>query len=533
MATLPYFVFSPNTIISLIGLVRGPDRTVPTPAEDWRAAKVDVIIPALNEEHAIAACLESVLRQTFKPRRIMLVDDGSRDRTVEIAEGFCRMRGAALTVVRRRAPIGKTPTIKRQALELDGDVEFILDGDTILDSDNYIERTVEELYKAVGVASACGTIMPLREKDRRRFDARPALREFHDLEPTAQLARAKPLLRRLANGITNVYREVLYMFLQRFVYLGQMTAFGSITNPVGCAVAYRRRYVKNLFEKYTPIFGDDLTNSEDIFIGFALLNEGYRNIQLTDVYARTVEPEVQRLPRQLYLWSSSFLQCCYYFDDLVRSAPRGIRSWVRGGPGGRAGGTGGGRRSPAPPAPALSSQGHAARERTAERVPAFSQFAMAGIAPAALPATVLAREAAASATGPDVPGGSGPKPGGAERRRIAEPYRQPFGVAYTRKHGRPIGWVLLMSAFEKIAFPATLISMAILAWWEPLAVTILGETVVSLTALVIVARGQRLEYLVKGAAVVPMRYALLLYDGVTIGRFARDLWISGNRRWRK
>lgn len=552
MATLPYFVFSPNTIISLIGLVRGPDRTVPTPAEDWRGATVDVIIPALNEEHAIAACLESVLRQTLKPRRIMLVDDGSRDRTVEVAERFCRLHGAELTVIRRRAPIGKTPTIKRQALELDGDVEFILDGDTILDSDNYIERAVEELYKAVGVASACGTIMPLRDKDRRRFDARPALERFHWIEPTAQLARPKPLLRRIANGITNVYREVLYLFLQRFVYLGQMTAFGSITNPVGCAVAYRRRYVKQLFEKYTPIFGDDLTNSEDIFIGFALLNEGYRNIQLTDVYARTVEPEVQRLPRQLYLWSSSFLQCCYYFDDLVRSAPRGLRSSLRR-PGGGAGGSGSGsdgasrpqrNRNLAPGEP-VPQRGHAARERIDAPVMA-PQLAMAGTGPglalgpaharaAALPASVLAREIASGADGPAPSSGGdrAPATGGIERRRIAEPYRQPFGVAHTRRHGRPIGWVLLMSAFEKIAFPATLISMVVMAWWEPLVVTILGETVVAVTALVIVARGARLEYFAKGLAVVPMRYALLLYDGVTIGRFAWDLWISGNRRWRK
>jgi hypothetical protein len=70
-------------------------------------------------------------------------------------------------------------------------------------------------------------------------------------------------------AITNLYRESLYMFLQRFVYLGQMVFFGSITNPVGCAVAYRRKYVKELFDSYEPMFGDDLTNSEDIFIGFA------------------------------------------------------------------------------------------------------------------------------------------------------------------------------------------------------------------------------------------------------------------------
>ena len=123
-------------------------------------------------------------------------------------------------------------------------------------------------------------------------------------------------------GVTNLYREVLYLFLQRFVYRGQMVFFGSIMNPVGCAVAYRRKYVEKLFDHFGPIFGDDLTNSEDIFIGLALLNEGYRNIQLTDVYARTVEPLCTRLPRQVYMWSSSFLQSCYYFDPLVRSPLR-------------------------------------------------------------------------------------------------------------------------------------------------------------------------------------------------------------------
>ena len=129
--------------------------------------------------------------------------------------------------------------------------------------------------------------------------------------------------------------------------------------------------------------------------------------------------------------------------------------------------------------------------------------------------------------------GGGGAQGGIERRRIAEPYRQPFGVAYTKKHGRPIGWVLLMSLFEKIAFPATLLIMLALTWWEPLVVTILGETAVSLFALVIVAKGERLRYFFKGLAVVPMRYVLLLYDAVTISRFSWDLWISKNRRWRK
>jgi glycosyltransferase involved in cell wall biosynthesis len=152
MAVYPLFVVSPNTIVSLVGYMRGPDKTVAVPSEDYRQAKVDVVIPCLNEERNITLALASVARQTMQPRRIILVDDGSLDRTVEFAQEFCHINGIELMAIRRRKPIGKTPTIKRQAREFDSDVEFILDADTVLESDNYIERTVEELYKAVGIA---------------------------------------------------------------------------------------------------------------------------------------------------------------------------------------------------------------------------------------------------------------------------------------------------------------------------------------------------------------------------------------------
>ena len=44
---------------------------------------------------------------------------------------------------------------------------------------------------------------------------------------------------------------------------------------------------------------------------------------------------------------------------------------------------------------------------------------------------------------------------------------------------------------------------------------------------------QRLEYTLKGLLATPIRYALLLSEVVTIGRFATDLWITNNRKWRK
>ena len=463
MATAPWFVLSPNALLSSIGLLRGPDKTVPTPAEDWRTATVDVVIPAFKEEDNIIHCLASLARQTKAPRNVILVDDGGKDQTVPRAREYAAAAGLNLTVFERASSIGKTPTIKRQAREFDSDVEFILDGDTFLESPDYIARCVEELYQGVGIASACGTILPMRPSNRHALAQTPEFRRW-DGAPTYDDPHAqRGALHSFWWWITNTYRECLYLVLQRFVYKGQMVFFGSITNPVGCAVAYRRKYIKDLFDKYEPLFGDDLTNSEDIFIGFALNSQGYRNIQLNDVQARSEEPEVQRLPRQIYLWSSSFLQSCYYFDDLLRGpfkSPKRLwkrlRNWWTG---------------------------------EAKRI--------------------------------------------AEMRKIQEAYRQPFGEQFTKRDGRPFGWVPFLSALEKISLPTVLIIMAIFRMWEPLAVTVIAEVLLSTLILAWVSPENPFKAALKSILMAPIRYLLIVQETFTILRFAADLWITGNRKWRK
>src|SRR5688572_25704590 len=158
--------------------MRGPDTTPATPAHDWRSAKVDVVIPALNEQNNIVRCLASVLRQTLRPRRIVVVDDGSTDATSARAIAFASFHGADVVVIQRLDSIGKTPSLKDQARRLDSDVLFVLDADTVLESDTYIARTVEELYQGAGIASAWGSVLPLRERDRQVEDGSAAIQAF-------------------------------------------------------------------------------------------------------------------------------------------------------------------------------------------------------------------------------------------------------------------------------------------------------------------------------------------------------------------
>ena len=50
--------------------------------------KVSVIVPAYNVEHKIRECLNSILLQTYDNKEIIVVDDGSTDRTSEICDLF-------------------------------------------------------------------------------------------------------------------------------------------------------------------------------------------------------------------------------------------------------------------------------------------------------------------------------------------------------------------------------------------------------------------------------------------------------------
>jgi glycosyltransferase involved in cell wall biosynthesis len=49
---------------------------------------VDVVIPVRDGARFLPACLDSVLAQTFPPRRILVVDDGSTDDTPAVVRGY-------------------------------------------------------------------------------------------------------------------------------------------------------------------------------------------------------------------------------------------------------------------------------------------------------------------------------------------------------------------------------------------------------------------------------------------------------------
>ena len=75
---------------------------------------VSIIIPARNEENYVDECLNSLLKQTYQNFEIVVVDDGSSDRTAEIFQYYGK-KDARIKIVfideKRNKPDGWTGKI--------------------------------------------------------------------------------------------------------------------------------------------------------------------------------------------------------------------------------------------------------------------------------------------------------------------------------------------------------------------------------------------------------------------------------------
>ena len=76
--------------------------------------KVAVLIPAYNEEKVIERTVRAALNSNYPNLRVIVIDDGSKDRTLEVA----RKAFAAEAAAGRVLILGKPNSGKAEALEL-------------------------------------------------------------------------------------------------------------------------------------------------------------------------------------------------------------------------------------------------------------------------------------------------------------------------------------------------------------------------------------------------------------------------------
>lgn len=111
--------------------------------------RVSVIIPVFNGEAFLAQTLRSVLNQTRRPDEVIVVDNGSSDRSVEIAQGF---GGIVRTI---SAPGGGASAARNAGVrEATGDAIMFLDADDLL-GPTVIEELAAVLERRPGTVACC------------------------------------------------------------------------------------------------------------------------------------------------------------------------------------------------------------------------------------------------------------------------------------------------------------------------------------------------------------------------------------------
>ena len=104
--------------------------------------KISVIIPAYNVERYIRECLDSVLGQTLRDIEVIVAEDCSTDRTLEIVEEIAA-RDARVRMLRMERNIGQG-FARNKALDVArGDYIWFIDSDDFMPESDALERLYE------------------------------------------------------------------------------------------------------------------------------------------------------------------------------------------------------------------------------------------------------------------------------------------------------------------------------------------------------------------------------------------------------
>lgn len=118
-----------------------------------KKVKVSIIIAAYNIEDYISACLESVIKQSYKNLEIIVVDDGSTDGTLTLINSY-KKQDKRIKVIHQKNS-GLSAARNSGILASTADYVCLVDGDDCLTPD-YVSKLYSRLYHTHADIAVCG-----------------------------------------------------------------------------------------------------------------------------------------------------------------------------------------------------------------------------------------------------------------------------------------------------------------------------------------------------------------------------------------
>lgn len=99
--------------------------------------KISIIIPVYNCEKYIKRCIDSILSQNYKDIEIIIVNDGSTDKTNEILESYKKMDNRIVVIEKENSGVSDSRNIG--VMNAKGDYISFIDADDYIEPNIYME----------------------------------------------------------------------------------------------------------------------------------------------------------------------------------------------------------------------------------------------------------------------------------------------------------------------------------------------------------------------------------------------------------
>jgi hyaluronan synthase len=125
---------------------------------------VSIVVAAKNEQENIRNCVESCINSTYQNREIIIVNDGSTDRTTEILKQMQIENGSKIRVIHLPRNLGKKQAIEHATKIAKGEIYAFMDSDCDMHSDA-IEKAVK-IFLSDRNIGALATYARVRDVDK-------------------------------------------------------------------------------------------------------------------------------------------------------------------------------------------------------------------------------------------------------------------------------------------------------------------------------------------------------------------------------
>ena len=224
---------------------------------------VSILVPCYNEETVLATAVRSILQFDYPNIEVIIIDDGSTDRTLEVAHTL-QMKGRVRVIHQQNA--GKAAALNRGLSECQGEYFMCMDADSLL-RPNCIDQSLRYLQEDLTLAAVAGAV--------EIGNAKGVIPSFQQLE----------------------YISGLNLFKAAQSFLKSVTV---IPGPVGL---FRKSAVEAVGGYRTN------TYAEDCELTLRLLTHGFGTIYVPTMIAVTEVPEdFASLISQRYRWSRGVVQ---------------------------------------------------------------------------------------------------------------------------------------------------------------------------------------------------------------------------------